>query len=624
MIITLKYFISINKMVGLDLKGQKVHGMKDERWTVMTKLTQLKQVISLQKRDSVATKYQRDTTRRREDRLLGELRKEAKKKQDSLRNALLGNQQKMWSTLALHREIQLAHGRNTTEQVINILIQMIDHKRKTKDRLHYKKRLMMVKYKKLVLEKSKMVDLLIMHKRGIKTPEEISVLEACNNRQVANMRRIAATSVREIYIHILRTLYKDSVYYNSVLDCLEFDCKIQSKMLIAVIEMGQVVTEYVDDIKCECADLEKMIRQNMIERERALNEFENVLNLMKKSMIELVPPDFEDYFRFGDKRSESLHSVSLEQELENIQEVLSRIQQDVLVSKYDDIYPRLVLQSQQRARLQDLKEKLTILYQALKTREKHLNILLNLCKHTYNKNKIKYLEAKVKLLRDIKKQQNRVQTAHSSRMVMWKDLLAIRKGFMHIRNMLKCVHLPGEIKEITKSPHNLRGRFPFTIPIPIVTIGPLAPPIFPSRDPVEKVPQEDVIDELWALIIKKLKLLYSEFKPNGDLVRKAELLFTRDLMVVVSDDVHEADVDLLAGVEIEHSGLPTYQSVKQESAQFVKDNSVDELAIVAAQVAAKKKPGAYFRKLLKQQEQQRKSNKCCSVYADGIKCNKVD
>lgn len=109
--------------------------------------------------------------------------------------------------------------------------------------------------------------------------------------------------------------------------------------------------------------------------------------------------------------------------------------------------------------------------------------------------------------------------------------------------MLRCVQFPGEIREIAKSPI-MEHDYLLQYLISVITIWLLSTPIFSSRNTVEKCPKEVVTKELSDTITKK---------SNDNLVRKTELLFSKNLMVV--------NTDLLAGVEIKHRGLLTYQSV---------------------------------------------------------------
>lgn len=595
-------------MVGLDLKGQNIHGMKDERWTTIRKVKQLKEAINLQKRDSEVTKYLKNTIKRREDRLLGELRKTAKQKQDDLRNALLGNQHKLWSTLCGHRQIQLAYGRNSPEAFTDVLIQLIDQKRKTKDRLLYKKRKLMNRYKQLVLKTSELEDLLILKKFGIKTTGEKLMQETCQARQVTVMRRIAATSVRETYVHILRILYKDSIYYNSVLDCLEADCRNQSQMLLAVTEMGQVVTEYVDDLSTEYDNLEKGIRSNMIEREKTLRKFTEVLHRMNNSVKQLVPTDVDDY-NINKGAITDAAQDSVLGELKLMEKILNQVQQEALVSGYEHIYPRLLLQVKQHGRLTDMRQKTIILHETLLQNKLNLEVILNICSHTYNKDKIKYLNTKRDILRKIRSHQKKIEQIRTDRISKASDLLSIRKGFRHMWNVLKNVSIKGEHESETQLVTDEHGDL-----IVFFKMRRASLKAFPGRNPLTLVPEGEDSETMMNINIEKLKILYSAFKPNSKLARTAEVFFSKAMMETIDGGIEEAEIDLLAGLVIEDSRLPSYASIKMESAQFVKDNTVDELALVAAQVAARKKPGAFFRKLFKLEKQQRKANKCCSVY----------
>lgn len=599
-------------MVGLTLQGQKLHGMKDDRWTSFVKVHQFKDVISLQHRDSEVTKYERDKNRRREEKLLGELRKIAKQKQDKLRNAMLGNQNRMWSTLAQHRRIQLAQGRNTPEIVIENLYQMIDYKRKQKDKYNYTKKKLMEKYKFLMLKKGEQDTLLIVQKSGLKSPLEKKMTMLCLEKQNAQMRRIAATSVRQTYIHILKILNKDAVYYESVLDCLESDSCEQSKMLLAVTEMGQIVTEYLDDITVECNSLEKGIKINMREREKSLNQYNNVLTAMEKAFKQMVRSDSELGILTDNQQDIEDSEKQLTEELADVNKILLDVQGITQTSGYEHIFPSLLIQQRQRSRLEYLAEYITNLYKQLRMASLHLEVILHLVAHTYNDDKIIYLEKKRNLLRGIRTQQKRIKKIKFKGSLNGNLLLDLRRCFGHISNMLKIVRISEDPPSDIMFPPQRDSEQELAILKIRAKRRQLA--VEPVRDPLTAVAPGETSIELMEIARRRLKVVFNAFKPDSSLTKAAELFFIRAMAVTLDYVEKEKEVDLLEGLVIEDSRLPSHASVKAASAQYVKDNTVDELALVAAQVAARRKPGAFFRKLFKLEEKRRKENKCCSPY----------
>lgn len=603
-------------MIGLNLHGQKLHGMKDNRWTTFQKVTQYKDVISLQNRDKEVTVYEKIKNKRHEEKALGDLRKLAKLKQDKLRNALLGNQNRMWSTLGEHRTIQLAQGRNKPEDVIENLYQMIDYKRKLKDKYNYNKKKLMEKYKNLVLKKGEQDILLMMQKSGIKTPLEKKMTFICLEKQNYQMRRIAATSIKETYIKVLKVLKKDAIYYESVLDCLEADSYDQSKMLLEVTEMGQIVTEYLDDITVECNNLEQGIKYNMREREKTLREYTELLNNLTKAFKKIVRSD-SDILILNEQALESIeHDKQLSNELENVSKVLLGIQIITKASGYEYIYPSLLTQKQQRQRLETLAQNTTELYRQMRLARLQLEAILNLVSHTYNQEKIEYLERKRSLLRETRNQQKKIGSLREREKSNGDMLLKIRNGLNHLSNILKVIRAPGDPPSNILFPPDPDSEE--NIALLMVRAKRRSLKVEPFRVPITSIPEGENSIDLLDEVNKRLAVLFKEFKPIGSMARAAEVFFSRKMSATIDWDEKEKEIDLLEGLIIEDLRLPNNASVHAASAQFVKDNTVDELALVAAQVAARKKPGAYFRKLFMIEARKRKENmlhgKCCSPY----------
>lgn len=69
-------------------------------------------------------------------------------------------------------------------------------------------------------------------------------------------------------------------------------------------------------------------------------------------------------------------------------------------------------------------------------------------------------------------------------------------------------------------------------------------------------------------------------------------------------------MDLLEGIQFPDRYMKTRSTLHLESDKYVKENKVDELALVAASVKARRRPGLKYWKLERQRLRRWKKHKC--------------
>lgn len=583
-------------MIGLETRGYSMHGMKCPNWTVFDKIQQYKEILVLEEKDREVSRYEKNKLERGEERQLAKIRNTVRNKQNSLRNFLESDQRRVWSTLANHERIQRAFGNHSSAVVSEYLQKENDHKRKQLDLLKYRKKQLMKSYRSLVSKANDLEDKVLVERAGIKTAIEkkrqLLALKVQNN----SMRVIAAKYIFYSYEKILKILKKDETYYEIALNSLTRDSVDQSNLIVAATKMGQIATEHVDDLKNEYESIENDIRKNMAVRNRTLVEYRNLQEDLDKNIKILLPPG-EQIYDIVESEPGTPPEAHLDVELNNFKTVLHELGQSIGVKAdkeiMDECRRKKFVKEHLKIKTDDLKEKAHDLAKYANNSE----ILFGLVKHTYNQDKIAYLEKKKSLLSSIKYENQRRENAHKLNKNYSELLLESRNRFQHMKTLLTTV---GDDKEIEESGAKLHSHMPL---VSITHTQDL------TEIRGENTGKFEDLSLVFTEVKTKLKLLHDNFESHEKFNTSAELFYDRSTREDFSCD-QEVKLDLLQGISFEDSYIPTNASIKLESARIVRDNTIDELVIAAQEARARRRPGLIFRKYLKEEKRRRKRNTC--------------
>lgn len=583
-------------MIGLETRGYSMHGMKCPNWTVFDKIQQYKEILVLEEKDREVSRYEKNKLERGEERQLAKIRNTVRNKQNSLRNFLESDQRRVWSTLANHERIQRAFGNHSSAVVSEYLQKENDHKRKQLDLLKYRKKQLMRSYRSLVSKANDLEDKVLVERAGIKTAIEkkrqLIALKVQNN----SMRVIAAKYIFYSYEKILKILKKDEKYYEIALNSLTRDSVDQSNLIVAATKMGQIATEHVDDLKNEYESIEKDIRKNMTVRNQTLVEYRKLQEDLDKNIKILLPPG-EQLYDIVESEPGTPPEAHLDVELNNFKTVLYEFGQSIGVKADNEIMDeckrKKYVNEHLKIKTDDLKEKAHDLSKYAINSE----LLLGLVKHTYNQDKIAYLEKKKSLLSSIKHENQRRKNAHMSNKNYSELLLESRIRFQHMKTLLTTVGDDGEIEE---SHAELHTHMPLVLNTHIQDLTEISG---------ENTGKFEDLSLVFTEVKTKLKLLHDNFESHEKFNTSAELFYDRSTREDFSCD-QEVKLDLLQGISFEDSYIPTNASIKLESARIVRDNTIDELVIAAQEARARRRPGLIFRKYLKEEKRRRKRNTC--------------
>ncbi|XP_043285792.1 LOW QUALITY PROTEIN: uncharacterized protein [Venturia canescens] len=314
-------------------KCVKIHGMKDDRWTIKDKINQYRGILKLHGKSIVAHSLVADVKEYRgivKDVEYG------------------GDKRRMHTLLQEHRDIQLAFENLDPNAIEEGIFQDSCLKRRQLDKFYYEKKKKMKQFFNLkVIKRSKnkttvLLPLLFIcmlirvfcfvkyllyerrekgwvvamgesreSRRGLRSFHplwcnvnrinykifmiklECTILSDKYEREGDNLpnyhgqheqhqglttehhrfvaKRNAAKSIRATYEAMLKILEKDAKYFDAVLESLQEDRICQCKIMLKATVMGQLAAENLDDTRQRYKSLGKQVWINMKERERTLS-----------------------------------------------------------------------------------------------------------------------------------------------------------------------------------------------------------------------------------------------------------------------------------------------------------------------------------------------------------------
>nr|CAD7395820.1 unnamed protein product [Timema cristinae] len=245
-------------------------------------------------RDKKQQNYEARQKRHNYNQQIRELRKDVEYYRNALNNALVGDRHELINTLKKNPRLCLALERYEPELELLSLQERIE------------------------------VENNDIHPRRM---EQVITIQIQN----ALIKQNAAGTINRTY---------DALYFDVVLNTLQGDHYSQCKCIIHAAEMGQRVTEHLATLQDEYKRLERQVRTNMKERDKAVRMMRREVEALHTDCKMLVRTESVDVL---DKKTgwwPTPRELLLPKELEELEQILHQIQEATLVSSYEDIFPR--------------------------------------------------------------------------------------------------------------------------------------------------------------------------------------------------------------------------------------------------------------------------------------------
>ncbi|XP_046750581.1 uncharacterized protein LOC124413838 [Diprion similis] len=438
----------------LSTKNIKIHGMKDERWTIRDKLQQYRGILKLYAREKKLQVINASRVKKKVSRDLKALTKDVQNYREITNDMAEGNKRQLRTIMQRHRDYQLAFQDMKPDDAYSAIYHRNDVNRRQLDKLYYLKKKKMKEFFDLKLECALLKDKYEQERQYV---PDYDHQHLTNQFQNSMAKQSAAAAIRRTYGYILDILKKDSVYFNAVLDALVEDQKSQCKVLIKATEMGQLVTENLDDTRSRYKRLEHDVCVNMKERERTLAIVRFQVDDLWSYLQSLVRTESEVNFTEKNAAITSSEMV-LQQEMKDLEQVFENIKESMLVRSYEEVFPRFQEQIKQKERLikqfnHNVRERDSFL-----NKKNHATLILATLEHSMISTTAQYKAEKKEMLEELEVQKKREIDFKNMRKVRGELLMNIRAALQNMNEMLTCVRSRSIKSKSQKADDDKKGK----------------------------------------------------------------------------------------------------------------------------------------------------------------------
>ncbi|XP_046434409.1 uncharacterized protein LOC124186613 [Neodiprion fabricii] len=428
--------------------------VQDERWTIRDKLQQYRGILKLYAREKKLQVINASRVKKKVSRDLKALTKDVQNYREITNDMADGNKRQLRTIMQHHRDYQLAFQDMKPDDAYGAIYHRNDVNRRQLDKLYYLKKKRMKEFFDLKLECALLKDKYEQEQQYV---PDYDHQHLTNQFQNSMAKQSAAAAIRRTYSYILDILKKDSVYFNAVLDALVEDQKSQCKVLIKATEMGQLVTENLDDTRSRYKRLENDVCVNMKERERTLTIVRFQVDDLWSYLRSLVRTESEVNFTVANAAVTSSEMV-LQQEMKDLEQVFENIKESMLVRSYDEIFPRFEEQMKQKERLikqfnHNVRERDSFL-----NKKNHATLILATLEHSMISTTARYKAVKKEMLEEIEVQRKREIDFKNLRKVRGELLMNIRAALQNMNEMLTCVKSRTIKSKSQKSDDDKKGK----------------------------------------------------------------------------------------------------------------------------------------------------------------------
>ncbi|XP_044588858.1 uncharacterized protein LOC123268043 [Cotesia glomerata] len=340
----------MNKQI-LSVRGYRLHGIKDSRWSIRDKVYQYKGVLKLYGSQKKIKATEATRLRKRLAKEIKTLRDEIKEYREILKEVESGDRRRMHQVLQADKNIQLAYQDRNPIVVYEALNQDCSLRREQLDECYYLKKIKMKEFFDLKLECT-----ILMNKydeqNQLRDPDpHQQKLASLYQKYVAN--RNAAESIRNTYLAMIKILKKDTVYFNAIINALKEDKMEQCKVLLRAIFMGQLAAEELDDTREKYKKMARDVWKNMKERERTLNILRSRVENLWADIRELVRVESDPILEVMDRQpADNDHDDDgLERHIKLLEETFDKVKETLMARSYEELFDRFEEQARQKKHL---------------------------------------------------------------------------------------------------------------------------------------------------------------------------------------------------------------------------------------------------------------------------------
>ncbi|KAK6629025.1 hypothetical protein RUM43_002842 [Polyplax serrata] len=538
--------MSFSKLMTL---GQlKAIGVKDERWTIQDKLTMYKGVIRIYNREQKNQVKDTNVLRKMNYKKISTLRKEVKELHEQVKLCMQGDKSLTRRLLQNHRELQLTY----MNMSLDVHLGDLQHIISAPD----------------------------FNRADLK---QQAITNAIQNYDV---KFCAAKNIQSVYKRMLAILRKDQRYYEAILVTLQSDSNTQHKCLIRATEMGQLAMEEMANMKSEYTRLEKEVRANMTDREMCLKEIRDRLVDLREESQGLVRTESEfdiQMIQTVTVEEPRKKGKDMEQEIRELNEILTRLQDVTLVPNVKNILPSMLNTLRQKRRLLEELRENAVAFDDMLNKKNHADLMHYSLYHSGAERTLKYEQERKKLKKSIELQKTRLQKILVDQDKISNLSVKLRGGLQRLCKLLEDIKVPPEYTDVDVT------RWP------VKSLAESLRPHAADEEVQERPPINEEAQRLIHLIESKVRFLKLRVKEVGD-PAETERAFVAHFKHVSEfmstnlyppEDVVEAPA-LIVDVVMEDSQVPNRMEIKARSQEIYIEATRNPFEVVEVKGRSKK------------------------------------
>ncbi|XP_030559434.1 uncharacterized protein LOC115761703 [Drosophila novamexicana] len=545
-------------LFGMSIAAQ--HLIVDDNWSPSSINEQFTNMTELLSRFLI---YKRHETKTNHSRLLVEskrLKTQCADGRIKLKNISSGNNaHKIRNFLIKHKEMQRLYQKMPIHLIADNINQRTFVLRKERDRLEDRLTGLKMKFKNLLLSRSKVENLIKYENEFVLEEERLSRVFQ-KKIENSNMRLKAIRTINITYKKMVQVLLQDEIFYEPILRSLDDDMEDQVNFIKHILYLGMPAIAKFRELNHKFFQLESKSRKNLQAKIKILNSMKNpVVTDPAAVKVNEISADPKRYLR----ETESMQTLKMQ--LLSIEKTIKNLKLTTLCSQAKEIYPRIKGKFKENVELRRKIEHDWQCKRMLRAKRQCASMLSNLLINNLSEEEINRLE-RIKELKKILIVENEFEE---------ENVLYIRnRADLYVMLRLFLWNLMEVLRHVDRSPNQVNRDYPNSyLRLPLLKFElyhmyAVPPELYPTNI--------DVIMQLLKRTVYKLMKGYrpkmSERLEESKNSYHLALLATFEPIGTTQDkeqDIAAMEDDLITDRAM--ANIPNSKKIKAQSAKFVEE-----------------------------------------------------
>ncbi|XP_064550277.1 uncharacterized protein LOC135436568 [Drosophila montana] len=437
--------IKYHGLFGMSIAAQ--HLIVDDNWTPGSVNEQFANMAELLERRVI---YKRHETKTNHSRLLVErkhLKTQCTDGRLKLKKISSGNNaHKIRNMLIKHRDMQRLYQNMPIHLIADNINQRTFVLRKERDRLEARLSVLKPQYKNLLVNRSK-VENLIKYKNEFVLEEEQQSRVLRKKIENSNLRLKAIRTINTTYKKMIQVLLQDEIFYEPILRSLDDDMQDQVNFIKHILYLGMPAIAKFKELNNKFLQLESKSRKNLRAKLQILNSLKKPVVSGQPVVVKVkeLSADPKRYVR----KTKSMQA--LKAQLRSIEKTIKNLKLKTLCSQAKEIYPRIKGRFKDNVNMRRKNEHDWQSKQMLRTKKKCATLLSALLINNLSEEEINRL-ARIKELKEILILENEFEEETVSHIRNRADLYVMLRLFLW--------NLVVVLRHVNRSPKEVRKDYP--------------------------------------------------------------------------------------------------------------------------------------------------------------------